>query len=118
MASSAEFPNIIRSLFPGNQQFNSNGIYHVRLFIRGKPWSVLVDDIFLFKNWKTVEDRYTLKASRVGKDRSLWGPIVEKAWAKVIGNYEVADYGLLKTGVRVITGAPTFGYPLESNSSL
>jgi hypothetical protein len=64
-------------------------------------------------NRKTVYDKYTLKAARVGDDRSLWGPIVEKAWAKIVGNYKRADYGLIKTGIRVITGAPTFGYSLE-----
>jgi calpain-15 len=114
MAASAEFDHIVKSIFPGNQEYNQNGIYSLRLFLRGKPWTIIVDDIFLFKNRRTAYDRYTLKAARVGDDRSLWGPIVEKAWAKIVGTYRRADYGLLKTGIRVITGAPTFGYSLTS----
>lgn len=43
---------------------------------------------------------------------------MEKAWAKVLGNYEVANYGLLKTGIRVLTGAPTFGYSLRKKTTL
>ena len=113
MAASAEFSQIIESLLPGNQQFNANGIYKVNLYIRGKPWSVLVDDIMLFKKKANGIDSLTLKAALVSKDRALWGPIVEKAWAKVVGNYANADYGLLKTGLRVVTGAPTFGYSLS-----
>ena len=95
-------------------------MYSLRLYIRGKPWKVVVDDIFLFDDTANGVDKYRLKAARLGDDRSLWAPIVEKAWAKVIGNYESINYGLLKNGIRVITGAPTFGYSLgqETRNSM
>jgi hypothetical protein len=41
---------------------------------------------------------------------AMWGPIIEKAWAKVIGNYELADGGYLENGIRFFTGAPVFTY--------
>lgn len=31
---------------------------------------------------------------------AIWGPLLEKAWAKVIGNYELADGGYLENGLR------------------
>ena len=116
MAGVAEFPEIIMKVF-GKQELNNEGIYFLDLFIRGKPWTVVVDDIFLFKSASSGFDKYILKAARLGDDRSLWGPLVEKAWAKIVGNYEVADYGLMKNGFRVLSGAPTFGYSLRLKSS-
>jgi hypothetical protein len=29
---------------------NENGLYAVNLYIRGKPWTIILDDIFLFDN--------------------------------------------------------------------
>ena len=51
---------------------------------------VVVDDIFL--HYKLTG----LKSALVGDDKSLWGPILEKAFAKVKGNYAASDLGLLK----------------------
>lgn len=78
----------------------------------------MVDDIFLYLNRPSGPDKYTLKAANVGDDRSLWGPLVEKAWAKIVENYDNSDYGLLKNGIRVLTGAPVFGYSLNNKGSL
>lgn len=43
----------------------------------------------------------------------MWAPILEKAWAKVKGNYESAEGGFSVSGLRAITGAPTFTYSTE-----
>ena len=40
----------------------------------------------------------------------MWGPILEKAWAKVKGNYEASEGGFTPNGIRSITGAPVFIY--------
>ena len=80
------------------------------MYIRGKPWTIVVDDIFL--HYKLTG----LKSALVGDDKSLWGPILEKAFAKVKGNYAASDLGLLKNGIRALTGAPVFGYKLKSGS--
>ena len=40
----------------------------------------------------------------------MWGPLLEKAWAKVKGSYENAEAGYVTTGIRALTGAPGFGY--------
>ena len=81
------------------------------MYVRGKPWTIVVDDIFL--HYKLSG----LKSALVGDDKSLWGPILEKAFAKVKGNYAAADLGLLKNGIRSLTGAPVFGFKLSSRST-
>ena len=40
----------------------------------------------------------------------MWGPILEKAWAKVKGSYQSSDGGVLATGMRSLVGAPNFYY--------
>lgn len=43
----------------------------------------------------------------------LWGPLLEKAWAKVKGNYDQADGGYTANGIRALTGVPVFEYYKE-----
>ena len=48
-------------------------------------------------------------------NNSRWGPIFEKAWAKMKGNYAQADGGFTANGLRSITGVPVFTYYPGSN---
>jgi hypothetical protein len=45
---------------------------------------------------------------------AMWGPILEKAWAKVKGNYAQANGGFVVSGMRTLTGVPTFTYFLDT----
>jgi len=40
----------------------------------------------------------------------LWAPLIEKAFAKVKGNYLNAEGGLVANGIRALTGIPVFMY--------
>jgi calpain-5 len=40
----------------------------------------------------------------------MWSTIIEKAWAKIAGNYELANGGYLESGLRSMTGVPVFTY--------
>jgi len=44
----------------------------------------------------------------------MWAPLLEKAWAKVKGNYVTVDGGFLVEGVRALTGVPAFTYDANS----
>jgi hypothetical protein len=44
------------------------------------------------------------------KNGEMWGPILEKAWAKVRGSYDNADGGFTENGLRALTGSPVFIY--------
>ena len=40
----------------------------------------------------------------------MWGPLLEKAWAKVKGSYSNSEHGFAANGIRALTGAPVFSY--------
>jgi hypothetical protein len=78
MGAIAEFPDIVKDVFL-TKEVNDEGIYAVKLFIRGKPWILTVDDTILrFKGG-------TPYFSHIGD--YMWVPILEKAWAKMKGTY-------------------------------
>ena len=119
IGSIAEFPDLVRSTFV-NTSFNDEGIFNVRFFIRGKPWVVTIDDTILFHT-ETAIDYYTSKGYDMSTrfvfaqpgvgGATVWGAILEKAWAKVKGNYSQAGAGgLPPNGLRTLTGYPVFEY--------
>jgi len=64
---------------------------------------VTVDDEMMFYN----DDLYFAKR---GDNGNLWGPILEKAFAKVKGSYAMANGGYTVSGIRSLTGLPVFYY--------
>ena len=44
--------------------------------------------------------------AKIGNDGSVWGPIVEKAIAKLYGNYARIEFGDTIHGVTVLNGSP------------
>lgn len=40
----------------------------------------------------------------------MWVPLIEKAWAKTIGNYLEADGGIPTNTIHALAGIPVFGY--------
>lgn len=48
IASLAKFPEYVRSVFLND--YNEQGIYALRFYIRGKPWLITIDDKVLFQN--------------------------------------------------------------------
>jgi calpain len=106
MASIGEFPDLVRATFV-NEETNENGIYNIRFFIRGKPWIVTIDDHLLFYD----TDPASLVFSSTSKDNTaIWGALLEKAWAKVKGNYLISEGGMTANGIRALTGVPVFDY--------
>ena len=89
IAALAEFPNRIEKLFLNNvNELSETGVYGVNIYTLGIPHTIVVDDYLpLIKN---NEGRYTTLYSEVGddEDSSIWGAIMEKAFAKRYGNYE------------------------------
>lgn len=47
---------------------------------------------------------------RIGKNKQYWAMLLEKAWAKVRGNYESANGGFVETGLRSLVGCPVISY--------
>ena len=83
---------------------NTAGIYAVDLYTLGVPHTVVVDD---FMPRSTGDDGVKMENSyaNVGKnDQSMWGAILEKAFAKLVGNYMHTAGGQPSGGVRRIVG--------------
>jgi len=88
---------------------NTAGIYGLTFFIRGKPWVVDVDDRLFFSGNK-------LTFAQPSEKGIMWGPILEKAWAKVRTSYLDASNVYLAIGIRALTGFPVFSYTTKSIS--
>ena len=108
LASIAEFPDLVKNIFITKEK-NDAGIYAFRFFIRGKPWIVTDDDYFLFYTDEDIGARIPYFA-RIGRNNHFWGMMLEKAWAKVKGNYLMADGGFMENGIRSLVGCPVFSY--------
>ena len=99
---------MIKDVFLTQEQ-NSAGIYGIKLFIRGKPWVLAIDDNLLFISGTDVSGNPVLKFAQPDADfKAMWAPILEKAWAKVKGAYSNADGGMIVNGIRAVIGCPTF----------
>ena len=72
------------------QANNVKRIFAFNIFIGGMPKVVVVDDYFPFEYQQSTEKLFFAK---MGSDGSLWGPLLEKLWAKINGNYELIQAG-------------------------
>lgn len=89
------------------EEKNNARMHMIRFYIRGKPWVVSVDEEFLFKS----NTNPSLVFTKVADDKNaMWAAIMEKAWAKVRGNYINANGGFFENAFHVTLGAPVFGY--------
>jgi hypothetical protein len=56
--------------------------------------------------------------AHIGDDASIWGAVLEKAWAKVKGSYESSYWGgLMTNGIRALVGSPVFTYYLDDEEA-
>lgn len=51
-----------------------------------------------------------------GDNGSLWGPLLEKGFAKIKGSYSIANGGFSVNGIRSLTGIPVFNYYMEDET--
>jgi len=118
----AEFPDIIKSMFV-TQASNTSGAFRVKFYIRGKPWVFNIDSQFLvkkdFNNALNLHNalKYALINTYETDNTTMWAPLLEKAWAKIKGNYEIANGGFIGTGLNTLTGAPVFSYKMSTIGS-
>lgn len=102
----AEWPAVVKNLFVTDTK-NNAGIIGVKLYIRGKPWVVSLDERMWFAT--TRSPHWLLFARESTDDKAIWGAVLEKAWAKVRGNYMQTNLGdAVKNGLSIVTGVPVF----------
>ena len=98
MSSLAEDPENIRRILL-TKEFNHAGAYQIRLCRAGQWHCVLIDDVLPTDGLSCLA---YLKAAR----RSLWGPLIEKAAAKLHGSYEALNGGSFAEAFGMLTGCP------------
>jgi hypothetical protein len=108
-AAIAEWPSLVKTIFL-TQNKNSAGIFAVRVFLRGKPYVLSLDDNLLFVSSGPVFGGLSDDGT------SAWGTVIEKAWAKVLGNYLKTNAGYITNGLRFLTGNPTFSYKMDNTT--
>ena len=99
----AQDPIRIKNIFEVDS-LNYAGVYAVTLHLMGVPVTITIDDYLPFIN----KGRDFLLYARNGPDGALWMPILEKAAAKLYGNYEVMVGGHMGPAISTLTGAPYF----------
>jgi hypothetical protein len=99
LSSLAERPGLVRRLFI-TQEYNPDGVYQIRLCKNGEWVTVTVDDY--------IPCRYNggPMFSR-GAGNELWVMLIEKAYAKLHGNYQALSSGFTKHAMVDLTGCPT-----------
>jgi len=102
-AAVAEKPGRIEKIFL-NEELSSNGIYGFNFYILGVPHTVTIDDKL------PLNSSGTSVFAGVSPDGALWGPLIEKAFAKLHGNYETIIAGDPAHSIEVMTGAPSMTY--------
>lgn len=102
IASVAENPALIRRLF-ATKEYNTHGLYQLWICKNGEWVKVTVDDyIPCYPNGGPMFCR--------ASGDELWVLLLEKAYAKVHGNYCQLRAGFVSHGMEDLTGAPTRDY--------
>ena len=106
----AQKPGRLERIFL-NDSLSSNGIYGFQFYVLGVPMTITIDDSLpLDSNGKAV-------FAGVSKDGALWGPLIEKAFAKLHGTYESLIAGSAKHSIEVLSGAPASWYSHGSKNA-
>ena len=102
IASVAENPALIKRIFI-TQEYNEQGIYQLRICKNGEWVKVTVDDyIPCYLHGGPMFCRAT--------GDELWVLLLEKAYAKLHGNYVQLRAGFVSHGMADLTGCPTQNY--------
>lgn len=108
--SMAENKGTIEALFNTNDtKLNDAGIYAVNFRLLGNPVTVYVDDWMPFITMSKGKTT-TLFGDVTDTNKAIWPLIMEKAYAKLHGNYEHMDRGSPTSALFNLTGVPAVYY--------
>ena len=99
----AEYPGRIEKVFL-NQGASDSGVYSLQLYALGAPITITVDDTLPTRDWGggNIDTLYAY----IGPDMSIWGAIMEKAFAKYHGNYARIVGGDVVDGINTLNNSP------------
>ena len=101
----SEHPGRVEKMFLNTvNEISSAGIYAVNFYTLGVPHTVIVDDwLPLYENW---DGSYSGIYAKPSADKAIYGPILEKAFAKYHGNFKHIVGGDPKHAIKTLYGAP------------
>ena len=102
LASLAERPKLVENLFITKEK-NQEGVYRIKFCKNGEWVEVTVDDYF------PCLPKGTPMFSRANGNE-MWVLLVEKAYAKLHGNYFTLRGGFANEGMIDLTGCPSTNY--------
>ena len=110
LAALAAKPDRIKKLFKTHET-NSSGCYVVKLCING-TWQEIVIDDYLPVHPGTKRICFGSSKNSFGRG-ILWVSLIEKAWAKLNGNFDRIDMGTVDMGFIHLSGVPSIGFKHE-----
>lgn len=90
--------NDIYKIF-GQQTVNAAGIYSLNLYSIGIPVTVVIDDFIPVNNSLPL-------FTKLSAQNEIWPVLLEKAIAKLIGNYDLLIAGNSNDAINSLLGAP------------
>ena len=110
LSALAEKPGRLEKIFLNHSNsLSQNGIYAVNMYTMGLPLTMVVDDWLPLKertDAKTGAVNYTTVFTHLGDDSSIWGPIMEKVFAKYTGNYSHIEAGDTRRAFNFLYDSP------------
>lgn len=89
------------------QDSNLTGTYQFDMYMKGNLYPIVIDD----KVPMYTELGKTILLMAEGVNNTMWGPLLEKAYSKLVGNYlTIASGGVSIETVRAFVGFPGFMY--------
>ena len=102
-ASVAEHAGRIEDMWL-TQSYNDEGIYALNMYMLGVPTTIVIDD--WIPHYGSTYNSIFAKVNHSG-DKATWMLLLEKAFAKAMGNYAQLIAGWTHRGVDVLTGFPS-----------
>jgi len=96
----AEHSARVHRLFT-QESYPADGIFEATLYFKGRPYKVVIDDRL------PLYSENTPIATQRSVGGAWWGPLLEKAFAKMHQNYIRLSGGLSFEALRALTGMPT-----------
>lgn len=99
-------PELIKKIFhPDSRQYREDGLYTVMLF-SGSPQVITLDDRFFSSYGKSLFANLTTDDST--KEREIWFLLLEKAYAKMHGNFKIIEGGGIDVALEELTNGIGF----------
>ncbi len=99
LSALAEYPSRLTPIFL-NKKCNKYGVYALKIYIKGIPTEIVVDDYFPCSH-KTSAPLFSQP-----KGPELWVLLAEKAWAKQFKNYTICEIGFMDEAFESLLGIP------------